>query len=129
MNCLRIESCSPEPSRERVGYHHGAVTPARATYSNSHIRLSFAFVKRQKIIQQIMETAQGLFYLRLRFQILNYAPVMPRQLAQLRHEIRIRQMPYIKEQLHLRRASVLVAETQDLHAHGRAFHRRAETIY
>src|SRR5947209_17288973 len=110
MNCLRFKACSPEPSRERVCYHHGAMTPARAAYPYSHIRLSLAFVKRQEIIQQIAETAQGLFDLRLRVQILHDPPVMTGQLSQLRHEIRIRQMTNVKEQFHLRRASVLMTE-------------------
>src|SRR5947207_4419552 len=121
MNRQRVETCAAKTARERVGNHHRAMTPARAADADSDIRLSFAFVKRQQVIEQIAETSQRLLNVRLRFQIFDHATVVAGKLAQFRHEEWIRQMSNVKEQLHVERAAILVSEAQDLHAHGRAF--------
>src|SRR5437763_1073535 len=113
MNRLSVETRAAQATRQGVSDHHGAMSSARATYADSDIRLSFAFVKRQKIIQQVAETAQGLFNFRFRLQILHNTTVMAGEGAQFRHEKWIRQMAHIKEQLQLRRAAILVPEAED----------------
>ena len=62
MSGLRVEACAAQAARESVGDHHGAVATARAADANRDIRLSFPFVKRQEIIEQVAETSERLFH-------------------------------------------------------------------
>src|SRR3712207_2320846 len=102
--------------------------PARATYTDSDIRLPLALVKREQVFQKLAESPQGLFHLGPGLQILNHTPVVPGKLSELGHKVGIREMAHVKEQFHRARAPVLVAEAQDLYAHGSAARVRAEAL-
>src|SRR5258705_7801730 len=77
---MRIEACTSQRTGERVSYHHGSMTTARAPDSHGDIRLTLAFIERQKIRKQIGKAIESLLNLGVRSQIFNDASVMPGKL-------------------------------------------------
>src|SRR2546425_1936882 len=128
MHSVRIKRALAQATRQGVSHHHRAMTPAGATYAHRDIRLSLAFVKGQKVIEQVAKTLYRLSNLRLGSQKPNYAAVVAGKPPQLRNKMRVGQVSDIKQELEVCRAAVFVTEAQDLHAHGRALFVRTESF-
>ena len=124
---VRVETATPQRTRQGVGHHHRTMPASGATDANRHVRLPFSLVERQEIREQIRETPQCLLYFRVLPEILHDAPVVTRQTLQFRHEVWIGQMSHVKQSLQIARGAILVTKTQDLHAHRRALAIRTES--
>src|SRR5215212_5275190 len=124
----RLVAAAAEVARDPVGRHHGAVAAARAADADGDVGLALAPVEREQVVDEFREAPERLAHLVARVEEAHDARVVPRQLAQLRHEVRVRQMSYVKQQINVVRRAVLVAEAVDLHAHPRAAALRAEAL-
>src|SRR5579884_397602 len=115
---FRRESFLLQILRDPLPQHHRAMLPPRAPDGNRQITLPFLDVMRNQIRQHAFESPQKFLRLRKGVDISLHLLVLPGELAQLRHKMRIRQESHVKHQVRIRRNPVLVSE-----AHKRKQHR------
>src|SRR6185369_3247224 len=83
---MSIKPGTTEGSGQFISHHNRTMPPTSATDSNRHIRLSFPFVERQQVSEQVGKTLQRLTHLVRCAQILHYAAVMARQSLEFRNK-------------------------------------------
>src|ERR1044072_6315152 len=84
---MSIKAGTTEGPRQFISHHNRTMPPTSATDSNRHVRLSFSFVERQQVSEQVGKTLQRLTHLVCCAQILHYAAVMARQSLEFRNKV------------------------------------------
>src|ERR1700678_2276943 len=90
---------------------HGPMLPTRTPKRHRQIALTLLDVMRQKKLQHVRCLIEKLRRLRKFTDILRHLGMPSRQLAKLRHEMRIRQKSHIEHQVRLRRHSIFEPKT------------------
>src|SRR6185437_6442083 len=88
-----------QPLLHLFGDEDRPMLPARTPKSHREVAFALLDVVRQKKIQHIRGFVQKLRRLRKLTDVFRYLRMPPGQLAKLRHEVWIRQKPYIEHQV------------------------------
>src|SRR5580765_6597298 len=104
------------------------MSPARAAYTYIQIRLTFMPIEGQKVVQQVAKPTDRLAYLCVFVEKLDDLRIITCQIFQFFVEIRIRQVPDIKEKIQVPRCPILMAKTNNLYFKRRSVRRRSESL-
>src|SRR5687768_5403744 len=124
----RLVAAAAEVARDGVGGHHRAVAAARAADADGDVGLPLPAVEREQVVYQLGEAPQRLAHLVAVAEVPHHPRVVPREVAQLGDEVRVREVAHVEEEVRVVRAAVLVAEAVDLHAHPGGAALRAEAL-
>src|SRR4029077_19851882 len=107
--------------------HNGAMAATGAADRDGEVALAFTDVMRNQINQQAFNAFQKFGGLRKGANVVANLGIEPGVLAQLGHEVRIRQKAHIEDEIGIAGYAVTIAETDDGDEH-RALLRVLETL-